>query len=118
MSVDRLEDLPLVTGRGNFAGDVSFQHQLHMRVVRSPYAHGHVKSNRRGGGAGRYPASSRFGQPTILPIYRQSIFAKDLMKSLRHSGNRCWPRITCGMPANPWLQSSQPILMWPKMPPI
>ena len=44
MSVDRLEDLPLVTGRGNFAGDVSFQHQLHMRVVRSPYAHGHVKT--------------------------------------------------------------------------
>jgi len=43
MSVARLEDLPLVTGRGNFAGDVSFQHQLHMRVVRSPYAHGHVK---------------------------------------------------------------------------
>ena len=44
MSVARLEDLPLVTGRGNFAGDVSFQHQLHMRVVRSPYAHGHVKA--------------------------------------------------------------------------
>ena len=44
MSVARLEDLPLVTGRGNFAGDVSFQHQLHMRVVRSPCAHGHVKA--------------------------------------------------------------------------
>jgi len=43
MSVARLEDLPLVTGRGNFAGDVSFPHQLHMRVVRSPYAHGHLK---------------------------------------------------------------------------
>ncbi|HEX2216710.1 MAG TPA: xanthine dehydrogenase family protein molybdopterin-binding subunit, partial [Xanthobacteraceae bacterium] len=35
----RLEDRPLVTGRGRFVGDISFPHQLHMRVVRSPYAH-------------------------------------------------------------------------------
>ncbi len=38
-SVSRLEDRPLVTGRGRFIGDISFPHQLHMRVVRSPYAH-------------------------------------------------------------------------------
>src|SRR5947208_7887564 len=38
-SVSRLEDRPLVTGRGRFVGDISFPHQLHMRVVRSPYAH-------------------------------------------------------------------------------
>ncbi len=43
-SVPRLEDGPLVTGRGRFAGDVSFPHQLHMRVVRSPYAHGRIVS--------------------------------------------------------------------------
>jgi aerobic carbon-monoxide dehydrogenase large subunit len=43
-SVERLEDPPLVTGRGQFAGDVSFPHQLHMRVVRSPYAHGRLKT--------------------------------------------------------------------------
>jgi aerobic carbon-monoxide dehydrogenase large subunit len=41
-SVERLEDPPLVTGRGRFAGDVSFPHQLHMRVVRSSYAHGRL----------------------------------------------------------------------------
>ncbi len=34
-SVTRLEDRPLVTGNGRFAADVSFAHQLHMRVVRS-----------------------------------------------------------------------------------
>jgi aerobic carbon-monoxide dehydrogenase large subunit len=39
-SVVRLEDPPLVTGRGQFAGDLSFPHQLHMRVVRSSSAHG------------------------------------------------------------------------------
>jgi CO/xanthine dehydrogenase Mo-binding subunit len=38
-SVTRLEDPPLVTGRGRFVGDISFPHQLHMRVVRSQYAH-------------------------------------------------------------------------------
>jgi len=41
-SVARLEDMPLVTGRGLFAGDVSFPAQLHMRVVRSPVAHGRI----------------------------------------------------------------------------
>ncbi len=38
-SVPRLEDRPLLTGRGQFVGDIAFPSQLHMRVVRSPYAH-------------------------------------------------------------------------------
>jgi aerobic carbon-monoxide dehydrogenase large subunit len=38
-SVARLEDRPLLTGRGQFVGDIAFPHQLHMRVVRSPYAY-------------------------------------------------------------------------------
>jgi len=41
-SLPRLEDPPLVTGRGRFAADVSFAHQLHMRVVRSAHAHGRI----------------------------------------------------------------------------
>ena len=41
-SVPRLEDGPLVTGSGAFANDVSFPHQLHMRVVRSAHAHGRI----------------------------------------------------------------------------
>ena len=43
-SVPRLEDGPLVTGRGRFAADVGFAHQLHMRVVRSAHAHGRIVS--------------------------------------------------------------------------
>ena len=39
-SVPRLEDRPLLTGRGRFAADVSFPGQWHMRIVRSPTAHG------------------------------------------------------------------------------
>ena len=41
-SVERLEDPPLVAGRGTFAGDINFPHQLHMRVVRSAHAHGRI----------------------------------------------------------------------------
>ena len=43
-SVTRLEDRPLVTGNGRFAADVSFAHQLHMRVVRSPHAHARIRA--------------------------------------------------------------------------
>jgi carbon-monoxide dehydrogenase large subunit len=39
-SLPRLEDRPLLTGQGRFAADISFPGQLHMRVVRSPVAHG------------------------------------------------------------------------------
>src|SRR4051812_46280054 len=43
-SVTRLEDSPLVTGRGRYAGDINFPHQLHMRIVRSAHAHGRIVS--------------------------------------------------------------------------
>ena len=43
-SVARLEDAPLLRGEGRFADDVSFPHQLHMRVVRSQVAHGRLLS--------------------------------------------------------------------------
>ena len=42
-SVMRLEDPPLVRGKGRFIADVNFPHQLHMRVVRSPIAHGRLR---------------------------------------------------------------------------
>jgi carbon-monoxide dehydrogenase large subunit/6-hydroxypseudooxynicotine dehydrogenase subunit gamma len=41
-SVERLEDPPLVTGRGCFAADINFARQLHMRMVRSAHAHGRI----------------------------------------------------------------------------
>ncbi|HEX5507619.1 MAG TPA: xanthine dehydrogenase family protein molybdopterin-binding subunit [Pseudolabrys sp.] len=42
-SVPRLEDRPLLMGKGRFAADISFPDQLHMRVVRSPIAHGKLR---------------------------------------------------------------------------
>jgi carbon-monoxide dehydrogenase large subunit/6-hydroxypseudooxynicotine dehydrogenase subunit gamma len=44
MPVERLEDPPLVTGRGRFAGDINFPRQLHMRIVRSNHAHANIKA--------------------------------------------------------------------------
>ena len=41
-SVSRLEDLALVTGSGRFIADMSLPFQLHMRIVRSPLAHGRL----------------------------------------------------------------------------
>ena len=43
-SVPRLEDRPLLLGQGRFAADISFPGQWTMRVVRSPVAHGKLKS--------------------------------------------------------------------------
>lgn len=43
-SVRRLEDDPLITGRGRFAANIDFSHQLHMRAVRSTSAHGKIVS--------------------------------------------------------------------------
>lgn len=43
-SLNRLEDPPLVTGKATFIGDINFPHQLHMRIVRSSYAHGRILS--------------------------------------------------------------------------
>jgi aerobic carbon-monoxide dehydrogenase large subunit len=40
--VTRVEDLPLVTGRGRYIADLSFPRQLHMRMVRSGQAHARI----------------------------------------------------------------------------
>ena len=38
----RVEDPPLLTGRGKFAADINFPNQLHMRMVRSVHAHAEI----------------------------------------------------------------------------
>jgi CO/xanthine dehydrogenase Mo-binding subunit len=40
----RLEDIPLLTGRGRFAADITFPDQLHMRIVRANVPHGRIAS--------------------------------------------------------------------------
>jgi carbon-monoxide dehydrogenase large subunit len=94
-SVPRLEDPPLVTGRGRFAADVSFPHQLHMRVVRSAYAHGNIRSIDVAaalalpGVAAVWTSSDtrdippidfREGRIAELEVYRQPILARDRVR--------------------------------------
>ncbi len=42
-SIPRIEDETLLAGKGLFAGDWHFPDMLHMRVVRSPVAHGEIR---------------------------------------------------------------------------
>lgn len=42
--VQRLEDPPLLAGRGRFVGDLRFPGQIHMRIVRAAVAHGHIRA--------------------------------------------------------------------------
>src|SRR5271170_3254198 len=94
-SVPRLEDRPLVTGQGRFAADISFAHQLHMRVVRSAHAHGRIvaidiaAARAAPGVAAVWTAADVAAIPPIdfrltriegLEPYRQPILAKDRVR--------------------------------------
>jgi aerobic carbon-monoxide dehydrogenase large subunit len=94
-SVRRLEDPPLVTGRGRFAADISFPHQLHMRVVRSAFAHGRIRTidasaaRKLSGVTAVWTADDVAHIPPIdfrltriegLEAYRQPILARDVVR--------------------------------------
>jgi carbon-monoxide dehydrogenase large subunit/6-hydroxypseudooxynicotine dehydrogenase subunit gamma len=94
-SVPRLEDRPLVTGQGHFAADISFAHQLHMRVVRSAHAHGRIvaidtaAARAAPGVVAVWTADDMTGIPPIdfrltriegLEPYRQPILTKDRVR--------------------------------------
>jgi len=94
-SVPRLEDRPLVTGRGRFAADVFFAGMLHMRVVRSTHAHGRIGSVDAGAAlalpgvtavwtftdvADVPPIDFRLTRIEGLAFYRQTILARQRVR--------------------------------------
>src|ERR1700751_5883463 len=94
-SVLRLEAPPLVIGAGRFAGDISFPHQLHMRVVRSSHAHGRILSIDTAAAralpgvvavwtaadiADVPPVDFREGRIPALEPYRQPVLATDKVR--------------------------------------
>jgi len=94
-SVERLEDPPLVAGRGEFAGDINFAHQLHMRIARSAHAHGRIVAIDTSAAralpgvfavwtsadtADVPPVDFREGSIPALDPYRQPILAKDVVR--------------------------------------
>ena len=91
----RLEDRPLVMGRGRFAADVAFTRMLHMRVVRAAHAHGRIVSIDAKEAlalpgvvavwtfadvADIPPIDFRLSRVEGLGSYRQTILAKDRMR--------------------------------------
>jgi aerobic carbon-monoxide dehydrogenase large subunit len=93
--VTRLEDPPLVAGRGAFTGDINFPHQLFMRVVRSAHAHGRVVAVDTAAAralpgvfavwtaddiAEVPPIDFREGSIPALDPYRQPVLAKDRVR--------------------------------------
>src|SRR5215831_15769439 len=94
-SVQRLEDAPLVMGRGRFAADISFANQAHMRVVRSAHAHGRIiaidfaDARASAGVVAVWTAANVADIPPIdfrltriegLEPYRQPVLAKDFVR--------------------------------------
>jgi CO/xanthine dehydrogenase Mo-binding subunit len=59
-SLKRLEDRPLVTGRGEFAADIAFPYMLHLRLVRSAHAHGRLVS---------IEASAALALPGVITVW-------------------------------------------------
>ena len=94
-SITRKEDGPLLRGQGLFAADVNFPNQLHMRVVRSTYAHGKILSVDLAPAlampgvhaawsfadvADIPPIDFRLTKLEQLAAYRQTILAKDKVR--------------------------------------
>jgi len=94
-SMPRKEDGPLLRGRGRFAADINFPDQLHMRVVRSTFAHGRIVTVdidaalalpgvraawRFADVADIEPIGFRLTGLTALEPYRQTILARDRVR--------------------------------------
>lgn len=94
-SLPRKEDAALLKGQGRFAADINFPDQLHMRVVRSTYAHGKILSVDPEAAlalpgvhavwtfadvADIPPIDFRLTKIESLSAYRQTILAKDRVR--------------------------------------
>ncbi|MHA1108721.1 MAG: xanthine dehydrogenase family protein molybdopterin-binding subunit, partial [Alphaproteobacteria bacterium] len=58
--VPRIEDQPLIVGDGRYVDDISFPNQLHMRIVRSPIAHGRLRG---------IDASAALAMPGVVAVW-------------------------------------------------
>ncbi len=67
-AVTRLEDIPLLTGRGRYADDVSLDGAAHLYVLRSPHAHAQVT---------RIDTRAAAGAPGVLAVLTGADVAAD-----------------------------------------
>ena len=111
-SVPRLEDKPLVTGGGRFAADVAFPHMLHMRLVRSGFAHGRIVVDRYGRGA---RAAGRGRGLDFCRRRRHSadrFSARPASRAWRLIARPSWRGSACAMSASRLRPCSRPTPMW------
>ena len=59
-SVQRTEDLALITGRGQYADDISVPGQQHLVFLRSPYAHAKILN---------IDTASALAMPGVIAVY-------------------------------------------------
>ena len=77
-------------GHGRFAADISFPHQLHMRVVRSESRARTHRVDRYRPPRAPVRAWSRSGPRPTLRTFRRSISAKAAFPRSTRSASRCW----------------------------
>ena len=117
-SVTRLEDRPLVTGRGRFAADVAFPRMLHMRVVRSAHAHGRIVSIDTSAALALPGVAAAWTSADVSPISLRSIFASPASRAWRPIASPFWPGSACAMSASRSPRCLRLIPMWRRTQPI
>jgi carbon-monoxide dehydrogenase large subunit len=94
--IERIEDLRFLTGRGRYVGDLTAQNLLHAAILRSPVAHGRIRSidpsaARVLPGVAAVITATEVGAPVpLIPIrqhgvpageaYRQPVIASDKVR--------------------------------------
>jgi carbon-monoxide dehydrogenase large subunit len=93
-AVPRKEDMRLLTGRGRYVSDLSVPGMLHAAFVRSPYAHADVTG---------VDASAALAAPGVVAV----VGGDDPMV--------IGVRITARSELPSYVETSQPVLAWPKV---
>jgi aerobic carbon-monoxide dehydrogenase large subunit len=75
-SVQRKEDLRLLTGGGHYVGDISLPGMAHAALVRSPHAHARITS---------VDAGAARGAPGVIAVFTGADFSADGRKHLPHN---------------------------------
>jgi aerobic carbon-monoxide dehydrogenase large subunit len=78
-AVKRKEDPRLITGAGKYTGDVQLSGMTYMAVLRSPYAHAHIR---------RIDAARARQQPGVLAVLTGPEVAQQCQRPFRLAGVR------------------------------
>ena len=115
-SVPRLEDAPLLKGHGQFVADIAFPHQLHMRIVRSAYAHAELCSVDVAAALAA-PGVLAFGPAPTSPTCPRSISATRPVRHCIRIASRYWRDTGCATSANRSPRYSHATPISPRMQP-